>query len=78
MGHRGLTAALLAFANGRADAAVLHHGGGRCGRTDRGGRSAWVARNAGAALAPLFTGALLAVPTLGLPFLAAGGIKIVY
>jgi len=37
-----------------------------------------VARNAGAALAPLFTGALLAVPALGLPFLAAGGIKIVY
>lgn len=37
-----------------------------------------VARNAGAALAPLFTGAILAVPTLGLPFLLAGGIKIVY
>jgi hypothetical protein len=37
-----------------------------------------VARNGGAALAPLFTGALLAVPALGLPFLAAGGIKIVY
>ena len=28
-----------------------------------------VARNAGAAVAPLFTGAILAVPTLGLPFL---------
>ncbi|HSQ13158.1 MAG TPA: MFS transporter [Candidatus Deferrimicrobium sp.] len=37
-----------------------------------------VARNAGAAVAPLFTGAMLAVPTLGLPFLLAGGIKIVY
>ena len=36
-----------------------------------------VARNAGAAVAPLFTGALLAVPTLGLPFLLAGGLKIV-
>jgi MFS family permease len=37
-----------------------------------------VARNAGAALAPLFTGAILAAPSLGLPFLLAGGIKIVY
>lgn len=37
-----------------------------------------VARNAGAAVAPLFTGAILAVPALGLPFLLAGGIKIVY
>ena len=37
-----------------------------------------VARNAGAAAAPLFTGAILAVPSLGLPFLLAGGIKIVY
>ena len=37
-----------------------------------------VARNAGAAAAPLFTGAILAVPALGLPFLLAGGIKIVY
>lgn len=37
-----------------------------------------VARNAGAAIAPLFTGAILAVPALGLPFLLAGGIKIVY
>ena len=37
-----------------------------------------VARNAGAAIAPLFTGAILAVPSLGLPFLLAGGIKIVY
>lgn len=37
-----------------------------------------VARNSGAALGPLFTGAILAVPTLGLPFLLAGGIKIVY
>ena len=37
-----------------------------------------VARNAGAALAPLFTGPILAVPSLGLPFLLAGGLKIVY
>ncbi len=37
-----------------------------------------VARNAGAAIAPLFTGAILAVPSLGLPFLLAGGIKVVY
>jgi MFS family permease len=37
-----------------------------------------VARNAGAALAPLFTGAVLALPSLGLPFLLAGGLKVVY
>jgi predicted MFS family arabinose efflux permease len=37
-----------------------------------------VARNAGAALAPLFTGAVLTSPALGLPFLLAGGLKIVY
>jgi MFS family permease len=37
-----------------------------------------VARNAGAALAPVFTGAVLAAPTLGLPFLLAGGLKIIY
>lgn len=37
-----------------------------------------VARNAGAAIAPLFTGAILAVPSLGLPFLLAGGLKVVY
>jgi MFS family permease len=37
-----------------------------------------VARNAGAAVAPLFTGAILALPALGLPFLLAGGLKIVY
>jgi MFS family permease len=37
-----------------------------------------VARNAGAALAPLFTGAVLARPHLGLPFLLAGGLKIIY
>lgn len=37
-----------------------------------------VARNAGAAVAPLFTGAILAAPSLGLPFLLAGGLKIVY
>ena len=37
-----------------------------------------VARNAGAALAPAFTGTLLAVPSLGLPFLLAGGLKIIY
>jgi hypothetical protein len=37
-----------------------------------------VSRNAGAAIAPLFTGGLLAAPALGLPFLLAGGLKIVY
>jgi MFS family permease len=37
-----------------------------------------VARNAGAAAAPLFTGAVLAVPSMGLPFLLAGGLKIIY
>ena len=37
-----------------------------------------VARNAGAAIAPLFTGAMLAAPALGLPFLLAGGMKIIY
>ena len=37
-----------------------------------------VARNAGAAAAPVFTGAVLAVPSLGLPFLLAGGLKIIY
>ena len=37
-----------------------------------------VARNAGAALAPLFAGAILAKPAWGLPFLLAGGLKVVY
>ena len=37
-----------------------------------------VARNAGAAVAPVFTGSMLAVPALGLPFLLAGGLKIIY
>jgi MFS family permease len=37
-----------------------------------------VARNAGAAIAPLLTGAILARPALGLPFLLAGGLKVVY
>jgi MFS family permease len=37
-----------------------------------------VARNAGAALAPLFTAPILWAPSLGLPFLLAGGFKIVY
>jgi MFS family permease len=37
-----------------------------------------VARNAGAAIAPLFTGLILAAPALGLPFLLAGGMKIIY
>ncbi|MGE5218825.1 MAG: MFS transporter [Chloroflexota bacterium] len=37
-----------------------------------------VARNAGAAVAPVFTGALLAAPALGLPFLLAGGLKVIY
>ncbi len=37
-----------------------------------------VARNAAAAVAPAFAGATLAVPALGIPFLVAGGLKIVY
>ena len=39
-----------------------------------------VARNGGAAVAPVFAGATLALPDLplGLPFLIAGGLKIVY
>ena len=37
-----------------------------------------VARNAAAAAAPVFASATLAVPALGLPFLIAGGLKIVY
>jgi len=37
-----------------------------------------VARNVGAATAPLFTGTILAAPSLGLPFLLAGGLKIIY
>ena len=37
-----------------------------------------VSRNSGAALAPLFTRPILAVPSLGLPFLLAGGLKIIY
>ena len=37
-----------------------------------------VARNAGAAIAPLFTGPILTVPSLGVPFLLAGGLKIIY
>jgi MFS family permease len=37
-----------------------------------------VARNAATALAPIFSGATLAVPVLGLPFLIAGTLKIGY
>jgi MFS family permease len=37
-----------------------------------------VARNTGAAVAPLFSSAILAIPSLGLPFLLAGGLKIIY
>lgn len=37
-----------------------------------------VARNVGAAVAPVFTGSILAAPSLGVPFLLAGGLKIVY
>jgi MFS family permease len=37
-----------------------------------------VSRNAAAAAAPALAGATLAVPALGLPFLLAGGLKIVY
>jgi len=37
-----------------------------------------VARNGAAAVAPAFAGLTLAVPSIGLPFLVAGGLKIVY
>lgn len=37
-----------------------------------------VARNTAAAVAPAFAGATLTLPALGLPFLVAGGLKIVY
>jgi predicted MFS family arabinose efflux permease len=37
-----------------------------------------VARNTGAAMAPAFTGAILAAPSMGLPFVLAGGLKIIY
>jgi MFS family permease len=37
-----------------------------------------VARNAAAAVAPALAGLTLATPALGLPFLVAGGLKIVY
>jgi MFS family permease len=37
-----------------------------------------VSRNTGAALAPLFTGAILANPVVGWPFLLAGGLKVIY
>ena len=37
-----------------------------------------VARNAAAAIAPTFSGATLAVPALGLPFLIGGALKIIY
>jgi MFS family permease len=37
-----------------------------------------VARNTGAAVAPLFASAILAIPSLGLPFVLAGGLKIIY
>ena len=37
-----------------------------------------VARTGAAAVAPAFTGWLLAAPALGMPFLLAGGLKIVY
>ncbi len=37
-----------------------------------------VARNIGAAIAPLFTASVLAVPSLGVPFVLAGGLKVAY
>jgi len=37
-----------------------------------------VTRNAAAAVAPAFAGLTLAAPSLGLPFLLAGGLKVVY
>ena len=52
-------------------------GGAECGRTGARPDGAG-GGDAGAAVAPLFTGAILAVPTLGLPFLLAGGLKIIY
>ena len=46
------------------------------GRTAAGLTS--VAKNAASAIPPAFAGATLANPALGLPFLIAGGLKIVY
>jgi MFS family permease len=37
-----------------------------------------VARNTGAAIAPLFTGAILANPAIGLPLVLAGSLKVLY
>jgi MFS family permease len=37
-----------------------------------------VVRNAAAAISPTFSGATLALPALGLPFLIGGGLKIIY
>jgi hypothetical protein len=37
-----------------------------------------VVRNAASSLAPLFTGAAMAVPSVGGPFLVAGTLKLVY
>ena len=49
-----------------------------CGESTTSAGILSVARNAGAALAPLFTGVVLAAPSSGLPFLLAGGLKVVY
>ena len=43
-----------------------------------GRATALVLANAGAAVAPLFTGAILANPLMGWPFLLAGGLKVIY
>lgn len=37
-----------------------------------------VARNGAAAIAPAFAGVTLAIPALGLPFIVAGTLKIIY
>ena len=49
-----------------------------CGESTTSAGILSVARNAGAALAPLFIGVVLAAPSSGLPFLLAGGLKVVY
>ena len=74
----GVTAALFALADGRADAAILHDGRRRCRRTRRGGwcalRRAQCRRRGGAVIHRRDSRGA----ALGLPFLLAGGIKIVY
>ena len=73
-----LRGAPLALANGRADAPIVYDGGRGPDERAAAAGILSVSRNAGAALAPLLTGAILATPSLGLPFLLAGGLKVVY